>query len=314
MQYFGKTNINFTSIRKPLIVFSIVISILGLLAVIIWKPVLGIDFKGGAEIGLAFERSVDLADVRKVVNSLNLGSGEIKSFGKDNQILVRVSEIQTGPEQIQEALRQQMPDNPFTVLKIDKIGAKISGELFVEAIWAVVLAIIAILIYIAFRFEFNFGVGAIIALVHDVVIAFSIVVVTHHLGILSLELDQAILAGILTVLGYSINDTVVIFDRIRENMEKHKGMDFEKLINLSLNEVLSRTVNITVTTASVLLILLFFGGPVLKGFAFIMFVGIVFGTYSSIYIASSYVLWNHNRASRKLDTAGGKKTYSTAKA
>lgn len=314
MQYFGKTNINFTGIRKPLAMFSIVLSVVGVIAVIILKPVLGIDFKGGAEIGLAFERQVDLADVRKVVNSLNLGSVEIKSFGRDNQILVRVSEVQTGPDLIQDALRQQMPDNPFTVLKIDKIGAKISGELFVEAIWAVILAIIAILIYIAFRFEFNFGVGAIIALVHDVVVTFSVVVVTHHLGVLNLELDQALLAGMLTVIGYSINDTVIIFDRIRENIEKHKGMDFEKLVNLSLNEVLSRTINTTATTTSVLLILLFFGGPVLQGFAFTMFVGIVFGTYSSIYIASSYVLWNHNRTARKLDTAAGKKTYSTAKA
>jgi preprotein translocase subunit SecF len=314
MQYFKKTNINFTGIRKPLAMFSIILTVVGLLAVFILKPELGIDFKGGAEIGLAFEKDVDMAKVRDIVGSLNLGGNEIKSFGKSNQILIRVADVNTGPDKIQEALSKSMPDNPYTVLKIDKIGAKISNELFVEAIWAVLLAIIAILIYIAFRFEFNFGVGAVIALVHDVVITFSVIVVTHHLGILNLELDQALLAGLLTVIGYSINDTVIIFDRIRENIEKHKGMDFEKMVNMSINETLSRTVNTTATTTSVLLILLFFGGPVLQGFAFTMFVGIVFGTYSSIYIASGYVIWNHIRTHKKTDETHGKKTYSTAKA
>ncbi|PKL86684.1 MAG: protein translocase subunit SecF [Ignavibacteriae bacterium HGW-Ignavibacteriae-1] len=313
MQYFKKTNINFTGYRKQFAMFSIILTVVGLLAVFILKPVLGIDFKGGAEIGLAFENDVDMAKVRSIVSSLNVGGNEIKSFGKANQILIRVTDVNTGPDKIQEALTKSMPDNPYTVLKIDKIGAKISNELFVEAIWAVLLAIIAILIYIAFRFEFDFGVGAVIALVHDVVITFSVIVITHHLGILNLELDQALLAGLLTVIGYSINDTVIIFDRIRENMDKHKGMDFEKMANMSINETLSRTVNTTATTTSVLLILLLFGGPVLQGFAFTMFIGIVFGTYSSIYIASGYVIWNHNRT-KKTDEAHGKKTYSTAKA
>lgn len=314
MQYFEKTNINFTGIRRPLIMFSIILTVVGLLAVFILKPELGIDFKGGAEIGLAFEQDVDMAKVRSIVNSLNVGGNEIKSFGKTTQILIRVTDVQTGPDKIQEALTKSMPENPYTVLKIDKIGAKISHELFVEAIWAVLLAIIAILIYIAFRFEFNFGVGAVIALVHDVIVTFSVIVVTHHIGILNLELDQALLAGMLTVIGYSINDTVIIFDRIRENIDKHKGMEFEKMVNMSINETLSRTINTTATTTSVLLILLFFGGPVLQGFAFTMFIGIVFGTYSSIYIASSYVLWNHKRTHKKSEETSGKKTYSTAKA
>ncbi len=147
------------------------------------------------------------------------------------------------------------------------------------------------LIYIGLRFEFTFGLGAIIALVHDVIFTLGMIVIFDKLGIINLEINQGIVAALLTVVGYSVNDTVIIFDRIRENREKHKGIPFAKIANLSINETLSRTIITVLTVLIVLLVMDFFSGPVLQGFAFTMTVGVIVGTYSSIYIATSFVLW-----------------------
>jgi preprotein translocase subunit SecF len=314
MQYFSKTDINFVGLRHKFAMFSIVLVVLGLAATFILKPVLGIDFMGGAEVAIAISGDPTINDVRSVIADAGITGTEIKSFGESNHFLIRIMDIKEGPERINAALAAGFPNQKITLLKTDVIGPKIGAELFAEAIWAVLIAIVAILIYIAFRFEFNFGVGAIIALVHDVVVTFSMIVVVHHLGLVNLELNQTILAGMLTVVGYSINDTVIIFDRIRENKEKHKGMNFIKMINMSLNETLSRTINTTTTTIMVLLILFIFGGPVLQGFAFTMFFGIVFGTYSSIYIASNFVIWRYEQTEKQLnETSRNGKKLATAK-
>ena len=167
-------------------------------------------------------------------------------------------------------------------------------------ILAVILAVIAMLIYIAFRFEFTFGLGAIVALVHDVIISFGIVMLFHHLGIISNEFNQNMIAAMLTVVGYSVNDTVIVFDRIRENQEKHKGLHFIKLANLSINETLSRTINTVLTVVLVLITMVLLAGPVLQGFAFTMLVGIVFGTYSSVYIATAFVVF-YMKTVKKID-------------
>ncbi len=313
MQYFSKTDINFVGLRHFFTKFSLALTILGLAATFILKPVLGIDFKGGAEVAVEISGNPSISDIRNVINKAGIKGTEIKSFGEADQFLIRIMDATNGPDLINNALKSGFPNNNITMLKVDKIGPKIGAELFIEAIWAVILAVIAILIYIAFRFEFNFGIGAIIALVHDVVVTFSLIVVVHHLGLVDLELNQSILAGLLTVVGYSINDTVIIFDRIRENKEKHKGMNFVKMVNMSLNETLSRTVNTTTTTILVLLILFVFGGPVLQGFAFTMLFGIIFGTYSSIYIASNFVIWRHEQI-EKNNTDAGKATKKLATA
>ena len=160
-----------------------------------------------------------------------------------------------------------------------------------QALWAILLSVIAIMIYIAFRFQFVFGLGAIVALIHDVLITFIFIVVFQKITGLSLEINQAILAGMLTVLGFSINDSVIIFDRIRENKEISKGISFVNLVNKSLNETLSRTVNTSITSILVLSILIFFGGESLQGFAFTMAVGFIVGTYSSLFIATPFVIW-----------------------
>ncbi|MFP4544996.1 MAG: protein translocase subunit SecF [Bacteroidota bacterium] len=291
MQFFKDPKVNFLSKRKMFAFASAVYIVIGLLATFILGPKLGIDFQGGTEIAVEFSQSVNTNDIRNAVEQTGMTGSEIKSFGGDNQHLIRVKESEKSAEAVQEALEKAFPNQNIEVLKIDKIGPKIGSELFFDAILAVILAVLGILIYIAFRFEFAFGLGAIIALVHDVIVAFTVIVIVHHTGLINLEINQAILAAMLTVVGYSINDTVIIFDRIRENRERQKGMNFIKMINLSINEVLNRTINTSLTTSLVLITLIFFGGAVLQGFAFTMLIGIITGTYSSWYIASSFVVW-----------------------
>jgi preprotein translocase SecF subunit len=250
----------------------------------------GIDFLGGMEIAIRIDKPIHTDQLRKIIDQV-VKDAEIKSFGRDNQYLIRIKESTGESKKVIEELKKNFNQGELTILKEDTIGPKIGKELRGQAIIAVILAIIAMLIYIAFRFEFIYGLGAIIALIHDVIFTFSIINVVQHFGWINLEFNQQILAALLTVVGYSVNDTVIIFDRIRENKVKHKGMNFVKMINLSINETLSRTVNTVLTVVLVLLTMVVLAGPVLQGFAFTMLIGIIIGTYSSTYIASSFVIW-----------------------
>lgn len=296
MQFFQNPNINFVGPRKLFFYVSALYLIIGIVLTIVLKPELGIDFEGGTEIAVEFEKSnVATQQIRQAIQQTGLSGSEIKSFGEENQYLIRVKETEEANVVVKTALEKSFPNNPITILKVDKIGPKIGSELRTQAGLAVLLAVFAILIYIAFRFQFVFGLGAIVALIHDVLFTFSTVVIVHHFTPLNLELNQALLAAMLTVVGYSINDTVIIFDRIRENREKTRGLSFVKMINQSINETLSRTVNTVLTTMLVLLTLVFFGGPVLQSFSFTMLVGIITGTFSSIYIASSFVIWYNEK-------------------
>ena len=291
MQFFGKTDIDFVSSRGFWIKFSISFIVIGLALAFIIPPKFGIDYTGGTEIALAFSKNVQTSQLRSSVEKIGYKNAEIKSFGEDNQFLVRIQDFGDVQTKLLTELQKDFSNNQITVLKVDKIGAKIGSEMRLGAFLAVLLAVVAMLIYIAFRFEFIFGMGAIIALIHDVFVVISVIIIFDALGIMDLEITQNILAGILTVIGYSINDTVIIFDRVRENRELHKGMNFIKLINVSINETLSRTVNTVMTVVLTLAVLLIFGGPVLEGFAFTMLIGILTGTYSSVYIASNFVIW-----------------------
>lgn len=304
MQFFGKTNIDFVSSRGFWIFFSIAIITAGLILAFILPPKFGIDYTGGTEIAVAFSENAQTGDLRKSVEKIGYKSAEIKSFGESNQFLIRVQEFGDVQGKVLSELQKDFPDNTITILKVDKIGAKIGSEMRTGAFLAVLLAVIAMLVYIGFRFEFVSGMGAIIALVHDVFVVISFIIIFNALGIMDLEITQNIVAGILTVIGYSINDTVIIFDRVRENRDLHKGMNLIKLINLSINETLSRTVNTVMTVVLTLTVLLIFGGPVLEGFAFTMLVGILTGTYSSVYIASNFVIWYHEKI-RKEDLETG---------
>ncbi len=311
MQFFRNPNIDFMKVRKPIALVSVIAIVIAMLIPVTIGIDWGIDFVGGTELQFSFAKPVETNQIRKVIDAGKVKDAEIKSYGKDGQYLIRVKELTTdGSEKtsdiIENLLKDGFKDNQVTKLGENTIGPKVGKEMRETAVIAVILSVLAILLYIAFRFEFVFGLGATVALIHDVIFTFGFVLVFGHLGIINLEMNQAMLAALLTVLGYSINDTVIVFDRIRENKEKHKGISLIKLINLSINETLSRTVNTVLTTLLVLVTIVIAGGPVLQGFAFTMFTGIIIGTYSSIYIASSFVVWYVHRV-QKHDIDGTEK-------
>jgi preprotein translocase subunit SecF len=300
MRFFHNTNIDFIGKRKTFFFVSLITITLTLIGSIIIGPVMGIDFAGGTEIGVKFQNTISAEEVRTAIESSGFDGAEIKSFGTANSYLIRVKDSDDAPTLVENALNSKIANNPHTTLKVDKIGPKIGSEMRNDGLIAIVLAVIIILLYIGFRFEFVYGIGAIVALVHDVLLTFTFIVVFNKLGIVNLEINQSTLAALLTVLGYSINDTVIIFDRIRENVDKIKGRKLTEIFNLSINETLSRTINTTLTTSIVLLIIVIFGGPVLQGFAFTMLVGFIVGTYSSVFIASSFVLWYSKKSKAEL--------------
>lgn len=303
MRFFHGTNIDFIHKRNFFFFISALILVITIIGALYFKIDYGIDFVGGTEIAIQFDNQVPTDKIRNIIDKSGLVGSEIKSFGEENQLLIRVKESGNIQEIITSAFEKDLPGEKFTMLKVDKIGPKIGAELRNQAFIAIILAIIAMLIYIAFRFEFIFGLGAIIALTHDVAITFCTIIILNKITPINLEFNQSILAALLTVVGYSVNDTVIIFDRIRENREVHKGMALVKLFNLSVNETLSRTVNTVATVLITLITMTILGGPVIQGFAFTMAIGIIFGTYSSVYVASSFVIWYLEKI-KKVDVEG----------
>jgi preprotein translocase subunit SecF len=303
MRLFGKTSIDFMSKRRMFYIISAVVILSGLTSLLIKGLDFGIDFLGGTELVVKFEHPVSIGDVRSAMDRIGYGRAEIKTFGADTDILIRTTSIQTAggevvSEQIREGLRRSFADNPFTVLKEDKIGPKIGAELRRDALYAVVASLIAMWLYIGFRFKFVYGIGAVAALFHDVLVTLGFVSIFD--GLVSLEINQNMIAAFLTLVGLSVNDTVVIFDRIRENQKIFKAMSLNDLINKSVNETLSRTIITSGTIFVVLMVLLFLGGEVNRGFGFALVIGIVTGTYSSIYIASAVALdWTQRAAARE---------------
>ncbi|MBN8574056.1 MAG: protein translocase subunit SecF [Candidatus Kapabacteria bacterium] len=305
MQFLHGTNIDFLGKRKTLIYFSLVLNALGIILPLVLGLKFGIDFTGGTEVGVELSGKANAtAEIREIVEKGGVFGIEIKSFGRDNQYLIRVPADAYGAgvdvrKTVEERLQQSMSAETVKILMVNNIGAKVGSELRTAALIAVVLAILAIMLYIAFRFEFTFGIGAAVAIIHDVLVTLAFVTILSKLGILNLEMNTAMIAAFLTVIGFSVNDTVIIFDRVRENLEKHKAMNLIQLMNLSINETLSRTVNTVMTVVLVLLTMTLFGGEGLEGFAFTMLIGIVTGTYSSIYIASAFVIWYIQNVQKK---------------
>jgi preprotein translocase SecF subunit len=270
---------------------SAAVIVIGMISVFVKGLDFGIDFLGGTELIVQFDRPAGISDVRSAMDKIGLGRAEIKSFGSPRDILVRTAEQGEGStvgDKIRVGLKDAFPQNPYIVLKEDKIGPKIGAELRRGAVYAVVASLIAIWIYVWFRFKFIYGLGAVVALFHDVLVTLGMVSIFN--GVLNLEIDQNMIAAFLTLVGLSVNDTVVIFDRIRENQKIFKTMPLQQLMNKSLNETLSRTIITSGTIFIVLAVLLIFGGEVNRGFAFALTVGIITGTYSSIYIASAVAL------------------------
>lgn len=294
MRFFGKTNIDFMGKRRILYAVSAAVIGLGMLSLLFKGVNYGIDFLGGTEIVVRFQNNVEVGDIRTAMDKAGFTKAEIKTFGSDRDMLIRTPDQGEGNvvgDRIRSGLQAQFPANPFIVQKEDKIGPKIGAELRRDAIYAVLASLVAILLYLGFRFKFLWAAGAVTALFHDVLLTLGLVSIFDGLiPHLNLEFNQTMVAAFLTLVGLSNNDTVVIFDRIRENQKLFKSMDLVALINMSVNQVLSRTIITSGTVFVVLSVLLVFGGEVTRGFAFASLVGIVTGTYSSIYIASALVV------------------------
>jgi len=289
MQFFKTPNIDFISKRRVAYFISGGLILAGLISLFInHGPNLGIDFRGGTEIVIRFEQPMNIGDLRSVLETGLIGSSEIKSIGTRNEFLIYVKQqrnISTSDvtDNIKDQLAKSMSDIGYEIRKVDTVGPKIGEELRKAMIFAILLALLLILIYVGWRFELIFSVGAIIALFHDVLITLGI------FSMLRIEISLKEIAAFLTIVGYSLNDTIVVYDRIRENLKVLRSEELNTIINKSINEVLSRTVITSLTTFIVVLILFLFGGEVLHGFAFAMLVGVVVGTYSSIFVASPLV-------------------------
>ncbi|MEC9273919.1 MAG: protein translocase subunit SecF [Candidatus Neomarinimicrobiota bacterium] len=278
--------------------------ILGIVSLIIaGGPLLSIDFKGGTLLAVHFEEPVDIDEFRSVMGNVNIdgesfdfSKAEIKLFGSPQDISVRIPHIDQEPDNfaqriishLRNAFSSKVLESDF-ILSIEKVGPKIGAELSNKAVLAIVSALALILFYISIRFEFNFALGAIAALAHDVFVTLGI------FSIMGYEISLPIIAAFLTIVGYSLNDTIVIFDRIRENTKSMKRLTYSEVIDKSINNSLSRTIVTSITTFIVVLILWLFGGEVINLFAFAMMVGIVVGTYSSIFITCPLVLRLHTK-------------------
>jgi len=299
MRVFKKTNINFMGIRGTMYYVSSAIILLGLISLFVKGVNYGIDFRGGTELVLSFSGAPDYGRLRTALVNAGLGDCEIKSFGNDQTILIRTTkqgEGMTVANNIKSAIQKDLPELSFQVGKEDKIGPKIGKELRRDAVYAVVATLVIILSYIAIRYKYVYGVGAVLSLYHDVLLTLGIIsILDGVVPSLNLEITQEIIAAFLTLVGLSVNDTVVVFDRIRENSKIYRSMSLNDIMNKSLNDTLSRTIITSGTILMALLVLLFVGGEVTRGFAFTLTIGIITGTYSSIYIASAIVLDNNLR-------------------
>lgn len=298
------TSISFVSFRK----IAYVVSTLLLIASVYFYATkglnFGIDFKGGFLIEAHTENTADLASLRSITGDMGLGEVSLQTFGDDNQVLIRIEFQEDKSLNEVVALVQTTLDREYaeqvSFQRTEAVGPKVSGELIESGVLSVLLAVGAVLFYIWIRFEWQFGLGAVIALMHDVLLTVGMFSLT------GLEFNLSIIAAILTIVGYSLNDTVVVYDRIRENLRKFRKKELPDLINLSLNETLARTMMTSVTTLLALTALFYFGGEVIHGFTAAMIWGIFVGTYSSIFIASPVLLWFELRREDDEVTKDGK--------
>ena len=244
----------------------------------------GIDFKGGTLIELrADNKNINISEIRSSLNSMSLGDVNIKEFGNEGDYLIKIEQKTANNNKLIPEIKKNLIDNlnaEINFRRVENVGPKVSSELLQSGIIAISLSLAAMLFYIWIRFEWQFSVGSIIALFHDVIITLGI------FSILSLEINLSIIAAVLTIVGYSMNDTVVIYDRIRENLNKYSKLNISELSNLSINETLSRTIITSVTTLLALLSIFILGGEILRGFSFAMILGVLIGTYSSIFVAA----------------------------
>ena len=288
-------NIKFTNFYKRFNIFSLILALLSAFTILFQGLNLGVDFKGGTLIELRTENfQIGISEIRQSFLKMNLGEVSVQKFGNENDYLVKIQQTNQQDTNFIKKINQQISKDVGSNInfrRVENVGPKVSHELIRSAAIAIALSMFAMLVYIWFRFEWQFSLASIIALVHDVLITLGI------FSILSLEVNLSIVAALLTIVGYSLNDTVVIFDRIRENLRKYSKIPIGEISDISTNETLSRTVITSLTTLLALLSIYFFGGEILKGFSFAMIIGVIIGTYSSIFVATPIL--NYSKVSQK---------------
>ncbi len=277
-------DIKFSNYYKKFNIFSLILIIISILILLFKGLNLGVDFKGGTLIEIRTENSIiKISEIRQSFLKMELGDVTVKKFGKNNDFLVKIEVSKSTDENFIKTIKDKLSSDlgsPINFRRVENVGPKVSNELLEAGLLAICLSLAAMLFYIWIRFEWQFSLGAIAALIHDVIITMGI------FSFLSYEINLSIVAAVLTIVGYSMNDTVVIFDRIRENLKKYSKISIIDISNISTNETLSRTLITSVTTLLALISIYIFGGAILEGFSFAMIVGVIVGTYSSIFVAT----------------------------
>ena len=279
-----KSEINFNKHFKIFNIISIVLIIISVFFLLFKGLNYGVDFKGGTLIELRVQdQTIDISSIRQSFKKMNLGDVNVKKFGNKTDFLIKFEKKDEKNINFISDIKNKLVldiGNSFSFRRVENVGPKVSSELLKSGVIAILMSLSAMMIYIWLRFEWQFSLGAIFALIHDVVITLG------FFSILNLEINLSIVAAVLTIVGYSMNDTVVIFDRVRENLKKYSSKKINEITNLSINETLSRTIITSLTTLFALVSIFIFGGEILRGFSFAMILGVLFGTYSSIYIAN----------------------------
>ena len=277
-------DINFSNSYKKMNMLSIILIILSIIVITIKGLNFGVDFKGGTLIELRTEnKNVMISEIRQSLMKMKLGDVSVKKFGAENDYLIKIQSSNKNYDNFIKSIKSNLSNDlgsSINFRRVENVGPKVSAELLQDGLLAITLSLAAMLIYIWIRFEWQFSLGAIVAIIHDVIITVGI------FSFLFYEVNLSIIAAVLTIVGYSMNDTVVIFDRIRENLKKYTKISILEISNSSTNETLSRTLITSITTLLALFSIYFFGGVILKGFSFAMIVGVVVGTYSSIFVAT----------------------------
>ena len=294
------TRIDFIGKKKYTLWISAIVLLISLGSVFLFGGLkYGVDFAGGILIQVKFSKPVDISEVRNAMDVMGSKEAMVQAFGGENEYLIRVEkasgDLEALSKKIQSSLQEQFKDKPLEIRWVEVVGPKVGKDLKERALLAVGLSFLAILLYVAWRFkQVSYGLGGIVALFHDVVVTYGAI------SIAGIEYSLNVMAVILTIIGFSINDTIVIFDRVREDVKKFRKEDLETIFNTAINETLGRTILTSGTVMMVVLILFFFGGPVIHDFAFALIVGLITGTYSTVYIASPVVLfWEKYVTSRR---------------
>jgi len=277
------TNLNFVSKFKKANIASITIFLLSVIFITFKGLNFGIDFKGGTLIELRTDTNIKASSIRETLNFMELGDVNVKRFGKEGDYLIKVEQKEVNNNKLIPEIKNKLTNKlnaEIDFRRVENVGPKVSSELLESSIIAISLALAAMLFYIWIRFEWQFSIGSIVALFHDVIITLGI------FSVLSLEINLSIIAAVLTIVGYSMNDTVVIYDRIRENLSTYTKISISDIANLSINETLARTIITSITTLLALFSIYILGGEILRGFSFAMILGVIIGTYSSIFVAS----------------------------